>query len=230
MIRDMKSLMDHAARSEAFRAETLRLIERTTGQTPPNEPFAAVITGIANVTPDGAPDPPNDFEDCFNPAGGIADPLTGFHLYSPTALPPGVLWRRYRWRAQWGNLDSEGCGWRDVEGTLRPWNQAWYAINTAEVSADPDLDYDPLEPGSVVLMAFGQLEGLPGVEPAWGFFFHGKPDPAGILPCPRINPDPLGCCRIVNFPEVQQICMTESDCLSAGGTWQLGVPCPVEQC
>lgn len=218
-------------------AEIVRIVERTTGQTIPQEPFAAIITGYAETAETAAngESPPTEAEmaDCFGGAGIFPepDPITGFFFYARTLTPTKVERRRYRWRQLFGNLDSEGCGWilNAAETELVPWNQAWYGVNTAEITQDPRLDYPPVNLGTTVLMSFGQLSGIVA-DPAWGFFFHFMPDPKGILLCNRNTSLPIGCCTVAGIPP-QYLCLDAVDCASIGGRFiGSNVPCPSTPC
>lgn len=218
----------------AERDEMVRLIERTAGQPPPEESFEVIITGIARpmIAGDTAPTQ-TSLEDCFNPEAGTIDPISKFTFYPDTILPADAPWRRYRWRALHGNLDSEGCGWRTdpVAGYLKPWKQALYAVNTAEYTQDTRLDYPPIHIGTCLPMIFGDISLITGGVPTWGFYFHFMPDPKGILICNTTPTDPIGCCSIVQVGGgVTEICLTKLDCLALGGFWNYGLPCPSVPC
>lgn len=219
---------------EMEEAETRRVIEAACGQTPPQTPFQAIITGYADELPTNGTEP-DDLAECFKtlPAYPEPDPISGFQFYPPESLPRLMKLRRYRWRALFGNLDSEGCGWRSVAGDLVPWRQAWYAVNTAEITHDPRLDYPPVNLGTCVLMAFNRLNDCMGVgagfEPAWGYMFHHMVDPKGILICSGRGDTEIGCCIIPGFPP-QYSCLPESDCMAVGGDWRGDIPCPAQRC
>ena len=218
---------------EHEREALVRVVQRTCGQTPPQEPFRAIITGSARPLVSGDTPPTEaSLEECFVPGAGTVDQISGMPVYPETLLPAGVPWRRYRWQQFQGNLSSEGCGWRSVGGQLKPWKQAMYAVNTAEVTQDPRLDYPSVNIGTTVLVSFGLIDYASGGLPRWGFFFHFMPDAAGILICTNNPAATVGCCTISQpGAPFEQFCAGELDCLALGGVWVgTGIPCPSVPC
>lgn len=218
-----------------YEAEQLHV--RTTGQPPPQKPFVAIITGYAEVLrPGDTPPTDQQLENCFDASGGTADPVSGLPFFPAEKLPAGYLLRRYRWQALWKNLSSDGCGLRDTlqngQTIQRPWKQAWYAINTPELDDDPDLDYPPVNIGTCVNMTFNRIGDRINNQPTWGYMFHFKPDPKGVLLCPDVGNQDLGCCFIPNVSGgLDELCTNSLDCTSLGGVqWIQGVPCPAVPC
>ena len=168
--------------------------------------FPAMITGVAKpqfVARDYPncrlvdPQPPcEDSPEYIDCSGADVPDANGF--FPESFLPCGVWPVRYRWRAEIGGASSEVCGRRIVNEIWKPWKQTHYAVNTAHVTQDPELNYPYLRPGTLVIMQFSDLTLLPLMAggPRYGFSFHHMTDPLGTI---AICPEPgtstrMGCC------------------------------------
>jgi hypothetical protein len=196
--------------------------------------FPAMITGVAKPQFTTRPHASCRLADT-QPECGDTDPYMDCSAYdTPNAsgyypdsfLPCGVWPARYRWRAEFGSASSETCGFRKTgaapDEIWLPWRQAYYAINTAHVSQDRELDYPYIPPGTLVIMQFADLAALTGETggPRFGFSFHHMSDPLGnIIPCPVPGPSlEEGCCQYGSPIEI--ICCSEDQCIVLGGWWQ----------
>ncbi len=220
----------------------LQEVERAIGHPIPQAGFPAIITGRAKpqhttrayanspLVPDldctdpGTNTDPSDFmQDCLEGPEPDAD---GY--YADEFLPCGVWPVRYRWRAQWLPLTSEGCGYRqghvDDPVAWVLWRQVMFALNTAHWSQDHLIDYPFIRAGTLVIMHLNRLS-LMTETPKYGFVFHQMTDPAsGVVPCLEIPPtttcefccffgpgNPANYCAVATQPN-------EAACFAAGGS------------